>query len=307
LEFATPREAWGGEATSFTPLLAREEMLDYLGRETGIGPLAVSEVEHRTAGNRSLDILAETLDGRRVAIENQYGVANHDHLTRGLAYAVATESKALVLVAEDHRDEFVSVANYLNDVGGLAGDTGVLVWLVKVRAVRREGDSVWSPEFVVQVEPNEWEAAIRRTSAAKLASLDEFYSKAEAETGPGWADSARTIIEGWLSRGFSEGHDAKKSVGLYCPSPRYPDRGTNVLQVLTTGDLVVCRGYIWETSGVFDPDQEPSDLDEQIHIHFPDANWPPKRYFITARKPDPDQVQAFADWLVQRFQQALKP
>ena len=88
LEFTTPREAWGGEATSFTPLLAQEQMLDYLGRETGIGPLVLVETEHSTAGGRSLDILAETPDGRRVAIENQYGVADHDHLTRGLAYAV---------------------------------------------------------------------------------------------------------------------------------------------------------------------------------------------------------------------------
>lgn len=36
-----------------------------------------------------------------------------------------------------------------------------MVWLVKMRAVRRKGDSVWSPEFVVQAEPNEWETAVR--------------------------------------------------------------------------------------------------------------------------------------------------
>jgi len=90
LEFTTPRNAWGGEATAFTPLLA------------------------------------ETGDGRLVAIENQYKTADHDHLTRGLAYAVASECAALVLIAEDHRDEFVSVADYLNQLA-LAGDrTGIL-------------------------------------------------------------------------------------------------------------------------------------------------------------------------------------
>jgi hypothetical protein len=65
LEFTTPREAWGGEATSFRPLLAQEPMLEYLGQETGIGPLMLVETEHTTAGGRSLDILAETPDGTR--------------------------------------------------------------------------------------------------------------------------------------------------------------------------------------------------------------------------------------------------
>jgi hypothetical protein len=99
LEFATPREAWGGEASSFTPYLASDELLEYLGMEIGIGPLTLVSREHPVTGGRSLDILAETGDGRRVAIENQYGVADHDHLTRGLAYAVATEAKALVVIA----------------------------------------------------------------------------------------------------------------------------------------------------------------------------------------------------------------
>lgn len=82
LEFCTPHEAWGGEASAFTPLLAENGMLEYLGEATGIGPLTLIEREHSTAGNRSLDILTETVDGRRVAIENQYNTADHDHLTR---------------------------------------------------------------------------------------------------------------------------------------------------------------------------------------------------------------------------------
>ena len=66
LEFTSPKEAWGGEATDFTPLLGQDHMLEYLGETTGIGRLAPVEIEHATAGSRSLDILAETEDGRRV-------------------------------------------------------------------------------------------------------------------------------------------------------------------------------------------------------------------------------------------------
>ena len=53
LEFTTPREAWGSEATDFTPLLGQDEMLEYLGNATGIGPLSQVEIEHTTAGSRN--------------------------------------------------------------------------------------------------------------------------------------------------------------------------------------------------------------------------------------------------------------
>jgi hypothetical protein len=96
----------------------------------------------------------------------------------GTVRAVATESKALIVVAEDHRDEFVSVANYLNDVAGLS-EGGITVWLVKVRAARRVGDEIWSPEFVVQADPTngkprsgakhrvDWRALKRSTKHAR--------------------------------------------------------------------------------------------------------------------------------------------
>ena len=305
LEFASPREAWGKEAVSFTPRLAQAELLDYLGRETGIGALVLVEREHTTAGNRSLDILAETPDGRRVAIENQYGAADHDHLTRGLAYAVASDSKALVVVAEDHRDEFISVANYLNNVGGVASDDGVSVWLVKVRAVRRVGDEIWSPEFVVQAEPNEWETGIRRETGAVFASLDDFYEKCAASTDVRWADTSRAIIGEWLKRpGAMERHGNKTTVSLYYPSPNNEIEGTNVAQLDIAGQFRIARYPIWQTAGVFDPAKNPSELDEQIRSIFPNARWPVKGAFIKETNADASQVRSFLDWLVDRFDRA---
>ena len=53
-------------------------------------------------------------------IENQCGRADHDHLTRGLAYAVAPpRARGLVVIAEQHRDEFRAVAEYLNDLADI--------------------------------------------------------------------------------------------------------------------------------------------------------------------------------------------
>jgi hypothetical protein len=305
LEFTTPREAWGGEAASFTPLLGQDDMLEYLGETTGIGPLIAVEVEHSTAGHRSLDILAETADGRRVAIENQYGVADHDHLTRGLAYAVATKSIALIVIAEDHRDEFVSVVDYLNEIAGQASSEGILVWLVQVRAVRRQGDEVWSPEFVVQAEPNKWEAAVRRESTPVLSSLEEFYEKCATNADETWAETARRIIDDWLEREAArEFHGNVTQVSLYYRSPKHGPGGTNVLQVDYSGGLRICRGYVWETSGVFDESLEPTELDAKIREYFPQAIWAGQRYFIRVPDPDPEVVGEFSDWITARFDAA---
>ena len=64
------RVVWLSEAADFTPWLS--ENLDFLS-DLGLGQLSLVQVEARLPGHgRSLDILAETSDGRRVAIENQY-------------------------------------------------------------------------------------------------------------------------------------------------------------------------------------------------------------------------------------------
>ena len=106
------RTVWPGESTHFTPWLAAN--LDWLDA-LGLGPLELvgTEVVLPTV-NRNLDILARTPDGRRIAIENQYLKVDHDHLTRGLAYAVGHDAKALVVIAEDHGSEFIAIADYLN-------------------------------------------------------------------------------------------------------------------------------------------------------------------------------------------------
>ena len=91
LQFGSLTEAWKGEASDFTPLLA--EQLDAVGTEIGVDLASVGESEVLTAGNRRIDIVAQGDDGSEFVIENQYGSINHDHLTRGLAYAVARRAR----------------------------------------------------------------------------------------------------------------------------------------------------------------------------------------------------------------------
>ena len=108
-ELINIREVWPGEAKDFTPWLA--DNLEALSDHLKIGELELDSTEADVHGGRRLDILATDADGRNWAIENQYGEADHDHLTRALAYAVGLKCRAVIVVAESHRDEFVAVAN----------------------------------------------------------------------------------------------------------------------------------------------------------------------------------------------------
>ncbi|WP_134773017.1 hypothetical protein [Ornithinimicrobium flavum] len=87
LSFGRLTQAWAGEASDFTPLLV--DRLDQLGEALDLELVAAGRSEVTTTGGRRIDIVAQGSDGSEFVIENQYGRADHDHLTRGLAYAVA--------------------------------------------------------------------------------------------------------------------------------------------------------------------------------------------------------------------------
>lgn len=197
LRFGKLTEAWKGEATDFTPLLA--EQLDALGSEIGVDLASIGESEVLTTGGRRIDIVAQGEDGSEFVIENQYGRADHDHLTRGLAYAVARRARGLVVVAEEHRDEFRAVAQYLNELAEHDSQRGIAVWLVEVKAVRIE-DSAWAPLFSTVVEPNSFAAAVERAkqSESPLGSLDDFWEQfSSSET----LAAAQHVLDRWLASG----------------------------------------------------------------------------------------------------------
>lgn len=197
VQFGRLSEAWKGEATDFTPLLA--EQLDALGAEIGVDLTSIGKSEVQTAGGRRIDIVAQGADGSEFVIENQYGRGDHDHLTRGLAYAVARRSRGLVVVAEAHRDEFRAVAQYLNDMAELDPERGIAVWLVEVKAVRIE-DSPWAPLFSTVVEPNSFTSTVEQAKLADspLGSLEEFWDQFRSPT---VLSAAKTVVSAWHEAG----------------------------------------------------------------------------------------------------------
>ena len=155
------REIWRREDRDFTPWLAGPEPLARLFAACGLDAEVETDVETevRIPGvSRSLDILVKFENGHRVAIENQYDDGDHDHLTRALAYAVGLEAQTIVVIAENHRPEFVNVVNYLN-AAGLAYEHGIQVFLVEVSVVGLAGSEAVVPVFKVVAAPNEWKAA----------------------------------------------------------------------------------------------------------------------------------------------------
>lgn len=198
LTFGRLSEAWAGEAKDFTPLLA--EQLDALGDAIGVPLASVGEAEVPTAGNRRIDIVATGDDGSEFVVENQYRTADHDHLTRGLAYAVARRARGLVLVAEEHRDEFRAVAQYLNELAEHDAERGVAVWLVEAKVVRI-GDSPWAPLFTAVVEPNAFTATVEQAkqTAGVLKRLDDFWELYESEE---LLLTAQELHSRWIGAGY---------------------------------------------------------------------------------------------------------
>ena len=246
LQFGQLKEAWKGEASDFTPLLS--EQLDIIGSVLGLDLLSVGKAEVPSAGGRRIDIVAKDAEGTELVIENQYGKADHDHLTRGLAYAVARGARGLIVIAEEHRDEFRAVAEYLNTLAEKDEEHGIAVWLVEVAAVRI-GDSPWAPLFTPVVSPNAFVAKVSSTASHSEdipASLEEFYKTfADEEV----RSATQQIVTKWLQAGhryrLGKGHVVLSAEGPAVSGVRTVVAITNDGRV-----LVPYSSYAGQNSGI---------------------------------------------------------
>jgi hypothetical protein len=179
-------------------------------------------------------------------IENQYGRADHDHLTRGLAYAVARHARGLVVVAEEHRDEFKAVAQYLNDLAELDQERGISVWLVEAKAVRI-GESPWAPLFTAVIEPNAFTATVEQAKLAeKPGSLEEFYAQFSVLDARA---AAEKVVTAWLDAGYRRRIESNHVV-LEAPGPATSGVRT-VIAIFNDGRILVpFSSYAGVNSGI---------------------------------------------------------
>jgi len=153
------RTALGGdEPTHFTPWLARN--VDVLGNVLGLQLSVLDDpgddllngihIEIQVGGY-SLDILARDAAGRLVAIENQYGVADHRHLGQLLTYASGVGADVLVWVAERFTDAHLETIRWLNE----RTDDRCGVFAARARFMTI-GSSPAAPVFELAAGPSEW-------------------------------------------------------------------------------------------------------------------------------------------------------
>ena len=170
------REFWRNEASDFTNWLAQEENLSLLGEEIGID-IKLIQTE-ANVGSFNIDILAEEENtGRKIIIENQLELTNHDHLGKIITYASGYNSEINIWIVKDVKDEHKQAIDWLNE----HTDEGINFFIAKME-LWQIGDSSIAPKFHLISKPNDWAKTIKKSMAvgrlteAKVLQLD-FWGK----------------------------------------------------------------------------------------------------------------------------------
>ncbi len=145
--------------------------LDRLAREIGVSGLR--EVGRDIAvGAFTVDLLAQTDRGRRVAIEHQLEPSDHPHLGQVITYAAGLDVSAVVWITTRMGEEHRAVLDWLNQ----HSDDDVRFFGVELRLVRI-GNSPPGAIFHVESRPNDWQKIIRqrqRVGSPLNARMREF-------------------------------------------------------------------------------------------------------------------------------------
>ncbi len=156
LERVPLRDVWQGEASHFTPWLAREENIALLGDSIGI-ELEV-EAQERNVGPFRADILCkDTATDDWVLIENQLEQTDHTHMGQLMTYAAGLKAVTIVWVAQRFRDEHRAAMDWLNSIT----DSEFNFFGLEVE-LWRIGDSAVAPKFNVLSKPNDWSKTVAR-------------------------------------------------------------------------------------------------------------------------------------------------
>ena len=135
------RSVWAHEAHDFTKWLAEEENLNILSNEIGID-ITLLQTE-ANVGNFNVDILAEEdVTKKKIIIENQLEITNHDHLGKLITYAAGYDAKAIIWIVKDVRDEHKQAIEWLNKVT----DDQTAFFLIRIELWQIE-DSSPAPKF----------------------------------------------------------------------------------------------------------------------------------------------------------------
>ncbi len=235
LEKVQLRNVWKHEALDFTKWLAEPENLGLLGDEIGI-EISLIQME-ASVGSFSVDILAEEENtGRKIIIENQLEVTNHDHLGKIITYASGFDAEIIVWIVRDVRDEHKQAVDWLNE----HTDDKINFFVVKME-VWQIGNSPYAPKFNLISQPNDWAKAIKKgsnqsnnPSEIKLLQL-EFWQKFQE-----FAENRKSILK--IVKPGRPQH--------YC-NVRFGYGAVIALTVNTQANELGCELYIYDSKELF--------------------------------------------------------
>lgn len=158
LKKINPRDLWQGEATDFTPWLAKEENIAILSEELKIELEVVSE--EQSVGPFKADILCKnTTDDTYVLIENQLERTDHTHLGQLMTYSAGLEAVTIIWIAKNFTEEHRAALDWLNRIT----DEKFQFFGIEIE-VFQIGDSDYAPHFQVISKPNDWTKAIQSSN-----------------------------------------------------------------------------------------------------------------------------------------------
>jgi hypothetical protein len=154
------REGWKHEALDFTRWLAQEDSLRLLGDEVGFD-IKLTQIEAEV-GAFNVDILAEEENtGKKIIIENQLEITNHDHLGKIITYASGYDAERIIWVVKDVREEHRRAVDWLNE----HTDEDIEFYLVKIELFQIE-NSPYAPKFEIISKPNDWAKAVKESAVS---------------------------------------------------------------------------------------------------------------------------------------------
>lgn len=228
------RDFWKHEAIDFTEWMAQEENLSLLSDEIGID-IKLIQTE-ANVGKFNVDILAEEENtGRKIIIENQLELTNHDHLGKLITYASGYDSEINIWIVKEVKDEHKQAIDWLNE----HTDEKLNFFIIKMELWQIENSSV-AVKFQVVSKPNDWAKIIKKSigrgslTEAKILQL-EFWNKLKeyAKNKKSKLRLRTTSPQHWydISLGSSEVHIS--------------------LTINTREDLLGCEIYIPDSKEIF--------------------------------------------------------
>jgi hypothetical protein len=148
------RQLWKGEASDFTPWLAKEENIESLSELIGIELEVITE--EKSVGPFRADILCKsTIDDSYVLVENQLEKTDHNHLGQLMTYAAGLEAVTIIWISKKFTEEHRAALDWLNRIT----DEEIKFFGIEVEAYQI-GDSMPAPMFQMVSKPNDWTKAI---------------------------------------------------------------------------------------------------------------------------------------------------